>query len=375
MLERAVPPLEAARAVRSAVLAHAEAAEAGRTLPTELVDRLLQAGLFHLCVPSWLGGLEAQPRQLVEAIEEVSRADGSAGWCVMVGASSGLLAAYLDPAVAAEVYRPGVIAGGVYAPMGSAQAVPGGHRVSGRWSFASGCRHCAWLVGGCVVPEGPPRLMLLPRADVTIVDAWSAMGLCGTGSDDIEVAGAFVPAGRDVSLVTDRPRADGPLYRFPVFGVLALGVAAVALGIARGAIEDLCELALAKTPAGSRRTLVERPLTQAQVAQGEMELRAARALLLGEVAACWEAVERYREVGLRQRALLRAAATHAVIASARVVDAMFSLGGGTSLYRANPLERRFRDIHAVTQHMLVSPATWEVTGRVLLGLSPDVVEL
>jgi len=375
------PPLESARALAPRLRAAAEQTEAERRLAPELVRELAAAGLFRLCVPRTLGGLETDAITLVEVIEELARADGAAGWCSMIGATSGVVAAYLSEREAREIYGPPhAVSGGVFAPHGRALAVPGGYRLTGRWPFASGCEHCDWLMGGALVlengaprrsPRGAPetRMLLFPAREATLHDTWSVSGLRGTGSHDMEVCDLFVPAGRSVSLQDDAPRERGPLYALPVFGFLAIGVCSVGLGIARAAIDALQELAAAKTPTGSRRLLAERALVQAQVAQAEGALRAARAGLLEALAAVRDAAP--RGVTARERALLRIAATHAARSSAQVVDAMYDAGGGSSIYAASPLQRQFRDVHVMTQHASVAPATLELAGRVLLGLEAD----
>jgi alkylation response protein AidB-like acyl-CoA dehydrogenase len=377
--------LEAARALAPRVGALSDRIEKGRRLPPELVAELAEAGLFRLCLPARFGGAEADITTIVRAIEEVSSADASAGWCLMIGATSGTLAAWLREDVAKEIYGsdPLLVTGGVFAPRGKAVSVPGGYRVNGRWAFASGSQHCGWLMGGCVVfDEGVPRLlprgipdsrmMLFPAADVRIHDTWTVSGLCGTGSHDMEVTDLFVPEERSVSLITDRPVQPGPLYKFPVFGLLALGIASVGLGIARSAIAALVELAGSKTPSGSRKSVAERPATQADVARAEAELGSARAFLLEAAGEAYDAARTRDEITTAQRGSIRLAATHAAIASARAVDLMYNAGGGTSIYATNPLQRHFRDVHVVTQHMMVQPATFELTGRLLLGLETDV---
>jgi alkylation response protein AidB-like acyl-CoA dehydrogenase len=204
---------------------------------------------------------------------------------------------------------------------------------------------------------------------VEIIDTWHTSGLRGTGSHDIAVDGLLVPAGRSVSLFSGTPVEDGPLYRFPVFGLLALGIAAVALGIARGAVADVRELAAAKTGTFQSRALRERPVVQSEFAQAEAELAAARALVDTTIDRVWDRAE-VGVVGDEERTALRLASTHATIAGARVADRMYDLGGGTSVRNESPLQRRFRDVHAATQHVLVAPPTWEVAGRSLLGLAP-----
>jgi alkylation response protein AidB-like acyl-CoA dehydrogenase len=379
-----VTSLDAARALFPRVRALADETEQARRLPRALVDAFASAGLFRLCVPRALGGEEADVGTVIASIEEVARADGSAGWCVMIGATTGLLSGYLPEDVAREVYGadPQVVSGGVLAPRGRAVAADGGYRVTGRWPFASGCQHCAWLVGGCLVdgertprrlPNGAPEpvTLVFPAADVEIIDTWRVSGLCGTGSHDMAVREVFVPAARAVWLTTDRAREGGTLYRFPLFGLLAVSIAGVALGIARAAVDELVELAGGKTPTGSQRRLAERAVIQAQVAQAEGALRAGRALLFDAVTDAWSTARARGELGVRDRALLRLAATHATTSAAHAVDLMYNAGGGSSIYATNRLQRCFRDVHAATQHIMVAPVTQEVVGRILLGLETD----
>jgi alkylation response protein AidB-like acyl-CoA dehydrogenase len=366
----------------------AERTERERRLPAELVQAFASAGVFRMCVPRALGGGEVEPATMISAIEAIAAADGSAAWSVMIGATSGVASAYLSEDAAREIYAisPEGVTGGVFAPLGRATVVEGGYRVSGRWPFASGCEHCTWLMGGSVVlehgrpellPSGMPdsRLMLFPAAEARIIDTWTVAGLRGTGSHDIAVDDLFVPAVRSLSLITDRPRHPGALYAFPVFGLLALGIAAVALGIARTAIDELVALASGKTPSGSRRLLAERPVVQAEVAEAEAMLGAARALVFATVGTAWETARAEGAIDIGQRARLRLAATHATISAARAVDRMYNAGGGTAVYAASPLQRCFRDVHVATQHTMVAPATLELAGRILLGLEADTAML
>lgn len=365
--------VEAAEALAPRVAELAELGERERRLPAELVAKFRSAGLLAMCAPASLGGGEVPLADTLAAIETIAVADAAAAWCAMIQSTSGVTGGYLEPDGAAEVFaeRGDTVLGGVYAPLGRAADAPGGYRVSGRWPFASGSGHCTWLIGGCLVEAGPARLMLFPAAEVAIHDTWHVSGLAGTGSNDIEVRDVFVPRARTVAVATEQPLASGPLYRFPVFGLLALGIAAVALGIARGAIEDMLDLAGAKTPTGSRRKLAERPLVQLQLAQAEAGLGSARAYVFDSVAHAWAAAERGEVLTLAQRARLRLAATSATLACAEVVDAMYGAGGGTSIYQSSPLQRRFRDIHAATQHVMVGLPTYELAGRVLFGLETD----
>jgi alkylation response protein AidB-like acyl-CoA dehydrogenase len=376
-----------AEAAGPALRAASARIEAARTLPKDVVDLLVGGGFTRLCLPRSLGGPELHPAELVRTLEALAVADGSAAWCAMIASTSGVLAAYLEPEVARLVYGPAdAVSGGVFAPRGRARRVPGGFRVSGRWSFASGCQHCTWLLGGCFVegdggreatPDGVPdiRLLLFPAEEARIVDTWDVVGLSGTGSHDIEVEDLFVPDGRDASFLSDRPRESGPLYAFPVFGLLGAGVAAVGLGVARRAALELAALAVEKTPSLGRRRLAERSLTQARLAEAEARLGAARAGLLAAIDAGWERAREGGAIPAAERARLRAAATFAARSAARMATTLYDLGGGSSIYRSSALQRCLRDAHVVTQHAMVGEGTYELAGRVLLGLDTDTSQL
>jgi alkylation response protein AidB-like acyl-CoA dehydrogenase len=366
------------------VRAAADEIERGGRLPRSIVDGMVTAGVFKLGVPRELGGFEADVATLFTVLETIASADGSAGWCAMIGATSGLVSGYLDAADAQAIFgAPDVIAGGVFAPYGRAVRDGDDVVVSGRWPFASGSSHCTWLMGGAMVETSnaargigaaSPRMVLFPARDATIHETWQVSGLCGTASNDIEVRELRVPYARTVSLIEDRPRCDGALYRFPAFGLLALGIAAVALGIVRGATEEFRELAPAKTPSGSRRLLRERPTVQADVARTIAETDSARCYLVDAAAHCTREAEA-GEISLDSRARLRLAATNATRQAAQAVDRLYEAGGGTSIYRSSALQRRFRDVHVATQHAMVAPATYELVGRLLLGVETDASQL
>jgi alkylation response protein AidB-like acyl-CoA dehydrogenase len=370
---------------RAAALARdaAAAAERARALPPALVDELRASGLMRAGAPVALGALEASPATTLSAAESIACGDASAGWCVSIAATSSLLSAYLPASGAEEVFGdPLSVAAGVWAPRGKAVPADGGLRVTGRWSFCSGISHSDWLFAGCVLEDGRPaadgpalRVVGLPTAELEILDTWHTSGLRATGSHDALAHDVFVPEHRVLSLVGTAPRIDTPLYRFPIFGFFALSIAAAALGNARGAITELCELAAGKMAQGSSRTLGERPATQAAVAEAEAQLRAARALYYQAIEETWAAVQADGPLDVSLRLGLRLAATHAVRASAEIARSMYDLGGGTAIYEDSPLQRRFRDAHAATAHFQVNPATWELAGRLLLGLPTRTAQL
>ncbi|MFC3228726.1 acyl-CoA dehydrogenase family protein [Marinibaculum pumilum] len=394
------PDPVAAAALRSAdIAARAPEIEAARRLPADLAASLSADGLMHLFLPAACGGPEVPPAHALAAIRALAQADGATGWCAMIASTSALTAAYLPPDAAARIFAPATggpgaggppIVGGVYAPFGRARPDgAAGHRLTGRWPWASGSANCRWLLGGALVapddrqardasagrrPE--MRLFLFPADQARLHDTWDAAGLCGTGSGDIEVADIAVPAGHSLSLTGGRPMVDTPLYAFPIFGLLALGVASVAMGIAAGALADLKALAQAKRPQGSRRSLAERPHVQAEVAACEAEWQAALALIEAVVAEAWDTAETGAgELTVDHRARLRLAAVHATGTAEAVTGRMYRLAGGNAVFRSHPLQRRLRDVNTATQHVMVTQPVLETVGRVLLGQEVDVAEL
>ncbi len=377
-----VDAVAAARALLPTLRERADEIERARQMPPDLSAAFARAGFFRMCVPEVYGGLELPPAQTMRAIETLATADGSSAWCVFIGATSGSVLALLPPDSAREIFHhPEVLLGGVFAPRGRAVAEPGGFRVDGRWPWGSGTQNADWVMGGCqVIRDGAPellhngtprsRMMIAPAAEVEFLDTWHASGLCGTGSTDFAMKGLFVPDARAVGLGVDGP-LERPLYAFPQFGLLAMGIAAVALGLARAAVDALVEIAGGKTPQGSARALAARPAAQSEVSLAEAGLRSARAFYYEAIESAWRAACADGRIGVEHRRDVRLATTHATRAAADAVDRMYHLGGGSSVYRSSPLQRLFRDVHVATQHMMVAPATLELTGRLLLGLETD----
>ena len=386
MSGRGAPPpdtVAAARALLPLLAERADEIETSRRLPADLGERFAREGFYRMCVPEAYGGLELAPAETMHTIETLARGDGSSAWCVFIGATSGTVLALLAPDAAREIFcHPEIRLGGVFAPRGRAVARDGGFLVNGRWAWGSGTESCDWVMGGCQVlrdgapdllPNGTPRsrMMLAPARDIVFLDTWHVSGLCGTGSTDFEMRDVFVPASRAVGLGVDGP-LERPLYAFPQFGLLAMGIAAVALGLARAAIDAAVEIAGGKTPAGSARPLAARSSTQSDVARAQALWRSARAFYYEAIGAAWESARTRGAIEVGHRRDVRLATTHATRAAAEAVDLAYHLGGGTSVYRSSPLQRIFRDVHVATQHMMVGPSTFELTGRLLLDLETDV---
>lgn len=364
----------------------ADEIEAARKLPRDISDRFAQAGFYRTCVPSVYGGLESPPAETARVIETLATGDASAGWCVFIGATSGSALAGVPAATAREIFAtPETLICGAFAPRGRADREGDGYRVNGRWQWGSGTQNADWVLGGCMLyrdgelemtRSGAPRahMVLVPAAQVRFLDTWHVSGLCGTGSTDFEVVDVDVPEARVVGYQGAQV-AGSALSAFPQFGLLGLGIAAVTLGTARAAIDALVDVAGGKKPTGSRRSLAERASTQIDVAEAEALLRSARAFFYEAIDCAWDAARRTGKLTLEHRRDLRLSNTHAARSCAKVVDSMYNLGGGTSVYRTSPLQRMFRDVHVATQHMMVATGTLELVGRLLLGVETDVSQL
>lgn len=367
--------------VLPAVRARRHEVEQARQMPRELIDALRRTGIFALSVPRAIGGAEGSPHDLMQAVETLSAADGSTGWCAMVGLGNNVASGYMDEAGAREVFAdPNAPSAGLAAPAGQATRMDGGVRVTGRWPFASGITHCDWVWAGCLVmADGRPRMtargpeivhVCMPVNEVEVHDTWHVSGLCGTGSHDFSARDVFVPERRIFALLDPARHRSEPLYRMPPLGLFTYQLACVSLGIARGALDEMLELAQSKVPSMYTGPLADRPMAQTEVARAEASLGAARAFLYAVVGDMWDSVTAGREPTSRQLALGRIAATQAVETAAAVARTVSTLAGGSSIYLSSSLQRHVRDAEAVTHHFTVSPHTWEEAGRVLLGRQP-----
>lgn len=374
--------IRAARDLAPTVDAVRQAIERQRELPPGLVDAMGTAGMFSLWLPTSLGGPELNVVDYIRVIEKLSRVDGSVGWCAAVASAYSFFAGYLRSDVARRIYDGGraVIAGALM-PNGKAFVADGGYRVTGHWSYGSGIRHSTWVVGNCVVHDrdgprrgsdgGPEiRIMIFPTGAVEVIDTWSVSGLRGTGSHDYRVADLFVAEDHTVNYSAPHAVQKGTLYAVPPISVLAVAIAAVPLGIARSAIDEVITLAAVKTPYGSSIVLRDKPTVQADVARAEVLLGSARSYLFSMISELWEEVSGGAAASMKRRGMVRLACAHAAQASAQAVDLMYNAAGGTAIFETGRLERCFRDVHASTQHIATSSSNYEAGGRMLLGLDP-----
>jgi alkylation response protein AidB-like acyl-CoA dehydrogenase len=376
---RGADVLEAARALQPRLRAAAPEIERAGRLPDEIVKAMQQAGVFGLTMSHSMGGPEADPMTQLEVVEALSVGDGSAGWVAMIGSDGGFYAAHLAKEVAEEIYADReAITASVLVPRGRAQRVEGGYRVTGHWPFGSACLHADWFVGGCLVmdgdepvrsPEGGPlvRMAFFPADRCEILDNWQTTGLAGSGSQDWRVKDVFVPEAHSFSLF-EPPVDPAPLYAYPWF--IVANAPGASLGIARGAIDTLCELAREKQvlPPGGK--LQDELLIQTAVGQAEADLGAARSYLLESIAAIWESVCAGDEPDLKQRATYRLAGIHAFRAARSAVQRMYEAGGSAALYTRSPLDRALRDIATLTQHAFANASGYGEVGRAFMGLDP-----
>jgi alkylation response protein AidB-like acyl-CoA dehydrogenase len=384
-VQAAPAPLEVARALAPRIRARADEIEAGRQLPADLVQELAAARLFKVALPEAEGGLGADVVTALRVIEEVSRADGSTGWCTAMAINTFRQSAQLAPAVRCELFLsdPIGVSAGSARERGRAIAVPGGYRVTGHWFFASGCMHSHLLHGACKVFDGDaPRLRsngdqevriayFHPKSKARIIDTWNVSGLRGTGSHDIAVEDLFVPEEHTFSALDRRARVTGPMNRIHGFDLAGCGFCCVGLGIARAAIDAFVELATVKTPRSSSELLRERAIVQAQVGEAEALLRSGRALLFEVVEAMWQTVLAGAPVPERQRSELRLAMTHAAQSAARATHMVCVAAGTTSIFASSPLERYARDAEVVTRHNQLQYVNYEAVGRTMLGLESN----
>ena len=371
--------LERTLALLPQIEAAGEAIERERRLPPSLVEAMTDAGLFRMLVPRSLGGCEADLATFSRVIEAVAQVDGSTAWCLSQNAGVSLLAGSLPRQGAAEVFGDGrTRSAGGYGPA-TAVRVEGGFRVTGDWSYASGIRHANWLRAGVRLVDEDGKaaamstasdgfLLFFPAHEATLEDVWHVSGLRGTGSDPYSVRDLFIPEHRAVQ---PKPLEPGTLYAFGTTPVFSVGFASVALGLARGSLDALYALAATKSPRGIRGNLREQPRVQGELAFAEGTLRSARLLLDRAIEESWREVSQSGVLEMRHRIDNRLATTYAIQRSAEVVDAAYHHAGGSAVFTSNAFERRFRDVHAVTQQVQARPDHYEPVGQYLMGLEPD----
>jgi 3-hydroxy-9,10-secoandrosta-1,3,5(10)-triene-9,17-dione monooxygenase len=378
--------LDRVRALLPALRERTARAEQLRRLPTETFADFQQAGLFRALQPRRYGGYELDPGTFYQAVMEVGTVCGSSAWVLgVVGVHNWHLAIF-PPQAQEDVWGEdtSIQLSTSLAPTGTVERVEGGYRLRGRWSFSSGCDLCHWAVLGGIAPPAEPgqppdaRVFLLPRRDYAIDDNWHVMGLCGTGSKDLVVEDAFVPAYRTHSyLDAFHLRHPGnavngaPLYRLPFGIIFPYGITAPAIGAALGAFESFREQSLKRINLRDQSRVAEDPFTQFRLAEAVGEIGAARDRMLGNFAEMMRLVRTGQEIPLADRARYRWDAGKAIDWSVKAVDRLFEASGGRGIFLDNPIQRAWRDVHAMRAHAGNNPErAAAVFARSEFGLPP-----
>jgi len=353
-----------------------------RQLPQDLAERMAGSGFYGLCTPEEIGGRAQAPSTLYEVCETLATANGSAAWCVFIGSTSQyLLGALPSDQQQLMMQNTNVITSGVFADSGTArfeiQNGEPGYVINGHWRWGSGCHNAEWISGGIhEVDENGETTQttdsVLTRAffkpeEIEILDNWHVSGLRGSGSSDYRAENVWLPSSRMASSIEQTAFREFPIYRYPKFALLALPIGAITLGMARASIDEVIQIASEKTPQGSRRTLAHRPALHRDIGIADTKLAAARSLLYSLNDEVWRHCQNEPPT-VEHRQKLRAANVHAVSTAVEVIDKMYTIVGGSSVFESSCLQQHFRDVHVATQHMMVAEPVMELAGRVILGL-------
>jgi len=376
--------LREVRSLHARIEERAPEIEAARQLPMDLVEALRSCGVFRMYVPKTHGGLELDFLDSLEVIIELAAADGSVGWTAMIGCATPWMLAGLQRKTFDTIYAStaDIIHAGSTVPAGKAERVTGGYRVSGRWPFASGCRHADWMLGVCVVTEngnpvpgrveGAPLtcMAVRPAGEWQIEDTWRVAGMKGTGSHHIAMTDHYVPEECTYE-VAAKPCVTGPHFN-AIAPLVSLLHAALAVGLAEGARTDL----VAMVRSGRRQfraaaSMAESPIFQYEFARADADVRAARAYLQNHAANTWRVALAELLSNKEHGPEAVQAAVWITATCARAVDAFYTLGGGSALYESSPLQRRFRDMHVATQHVQVQLRNYETVGKLRLREKAD----
>jgi alkylation response protein AidB-like acyl-CoA dehydrogenase len=357
--------------------------ERERRIPDDVLDALHEARLFRLLIPRSCDGEEVEPATLFQVVEAIAQGDASVAWCIGQGSGVSMTAAYVKPEIACAVFgdRRAVAACGPNNPKARAAVCDGGYRVTGEWGFASGSRHAAWLLGHSTVcePDGKPRLgpggkplelrsMLFPKSNATMNEDWNVMGLKGTGSVSYAVKDIFVPDDFSFTRDTDADRREpGPLYRFSMFNMFGVGFSGVALGIARRTLDDFIKLAMAKKPYGATALLCDNNTIQSQVGLSEARLQSSRTYVIETYRKLYGAVAQGLRFTPEMRIANRIVTCYAIQQAREVMNFVYHAAGATAIFENNPFERRFRDLHTVTQQGQGQYSNFESLGQTLMG--------
>lgn len=351
-----------------------------RRVPDATIADFKEAGFFKMLQPARWGGLEVDPKTFFECQMTIASACPSSAWVLGVVAVHNWQLALFDPKAQEEVWGADntTLVSSSYAPTGKITRVEGGYRISGRWSFSSGCDHCQWVFLGGFVPleadqkQPDMRTFLLPRSDYTIDDTWHVAGLKGTGSKDIVVENAFVPEHRTHKLIDGYFRKSpgnalntAPLFKLPFGQIFTRSVSTSAIGIARGALDAYCDIAAKRIAAGDGQKVAEDPTAQIVAAQASSLINEARLTLFRDMDELMEYARTGEDIPLERRVQYRFDSSNAVAKCIEAVDGLFTASGGRAIFLNSPLLRFFMDVHAARAHYANNP---DKPGRNLGGV-------
>ena len=383
--------MQAAIALRPEITTRRDEIERARRLPADLVAKMKQAGIFRMAMPRNWGGPELDPLSQMRVFEALAVADTSVGWCACINVDGGYLTAFLDQAVAKDMYRDiDAPTSAVGTPGGRAERVKGGFRVNGRWAFASGCHNAKWFVGVCVETEHgeslkspggipPTRWCFLPMSECEIVGNWHTTGMCGTGSNDVIATDRIVPEERTFAVSALRRYRSGGLYSAPLNVVLK--ASGPPLGAARAAIDFMVKEAIDKDarPMSMSGKLVpprkmrDEAFVQDAIGRAEAKLGAARAYAYEVIGDIWRSYLRHEHLNGRQITNLMLVHPEVFGACVTVVELMYKARGGSAIYTSCLLDRLLRDVLTLNQHLVNSARSYGSAGRLMLGLAPEVM--
>jgi alkylation response protein AidB-like acyl-CoA dehydrogenase len=375
-----------AAALGPLIAASGDEIERTRRLPHALVTAMKEAGLFRMLLPRVYGGGEIDPLSFVHIIEAIAKLDASTAWVLCQTSVCAMIAARLPADAARTMFGdPGSILSWGPSSDSRAVAVSGGYRVSGTFSFASGCWYATWLGGDCAIYDGDTvrrqangrpetRRALFRAGDVAMRDIWNVIGLRGTGSDGYVVKDLFVPEEYTVARLDDPAdrRIMGELYALTPYNMFASGFAGLAVGVARSLVEAFIALAKEKTPRGYKTTLRDDGPTQMELGYAEARLRAARTYLFAAVADAWGEAQRTNALSLDTRMAVRLAVTYAIRQAKDVADTIYDAAGTTAVFASSPFERRMRDIHAVALQLQGRKSHFATVGQHLMGIETEL---
>jgi alkylation response protein AidB-like acyl-CoA dehydrogenase len=365
--------LEALERLAPLVNEHRPSFDRDRKIPDAVFRPLAEAGLFRLWLPAGLGGAELSPLEFMRVVEAASALDGSIGWIVANGGGMSRAGGYLPERVARDFFAdPYAFIVAATGAVGSAQAVDGGYRVTGRWPFGSGAAHASRFMGLVTVKDSKnpaPLCCYFSPEDVTIHDTWHVSGLRGTGSNDFEVNDLFVPADHTHDLVAPKPMQPGLVYRMPGLSIFPWSITGAPLGIASSALGAFTEMAAqSRTRFGITSALRDREMIQSMVGRAEATLGAARAFLAQTLMDLVSDLDAGEDQLLRSRARLRTACAYAAEGSAGIVQMLAKETGASAIFESSRLERAVRDMDAAVKHIAMSPYSYTIAGRLQLGL-------